>query len=198
MDKANLNVEQSEDERTTAIGLARYAYEYLDAAILVDQHHGAQPGHEFISPIPAYYLASHAIELTLKAYLRHRGVSARQLRSRRYYGHDLRACYRKAKELGLRDIFKMHADDLRALLLLIQLNENQELRYIRTGAKRFPSWAIVEPLAVRLHQAVAPHVGYNRTFTRAYGKHGATAADGAIAGEPERLAASAASLAPPS
>jgi len=193
MSEAHNRVEEADEEdRTTAIGLARYAYEYLDAAVLVDEHHGTRPGHEFISPIPAYYLASHAIELTLKAFLRHRGVPVRQLRSSRYYGHDLRACYRKAKELGLSDIFKVRSDDLRALWLLIQLNEKHELRYIRTGAKRFPSWAIVEPLAVRLHQVVAPYVGYRRTFTKVYGKHGAIGAERAELRESVGPAASAA------
>jgi hypothetical protein len=166
--KADHNTPDLEDERTTAIGLARYAYEYLDAAMLVEEHHGARPGHEEISPIPAYYLASHAIELTLKAFLRHRGIPVRHLRSSKHFGHNLRACYRKAKELGLKEIFKANSNDLRAFWLLIQLNQQHELRYIRTGLKRFPSWAIVEPLAVRLHQAVSPHVGYRKTFSKTY------------------------------
>lgn len=156
----------TDEDRTTAIGLARYAYEYIDAARLVDERHGARKGHEFISPIPAYFLASHGIELTLKSFLRHHGITARELSSRKY-GHDLRACYRKAKELGLKTVFKMHSNDMRAMLMLIELNENHELRYIRTGYKRFPSWAIVEPFAVRLHQAVAPLVGY-RSFDVIY------------------------------
>lgn len=161
-----LSEEIPEEERTTAIGLARYAYEYIDAARLVDEHHGARKGFEFVSPIPSYFLATHGIELTLKAFLRHNGISARELGSRKY-GHDLRACYRKAKELGLKDVFDMQADDMRAMLMLIELNKGMGLRYIRTGFKQFPSWAIVEPFAVRLHQAVAPLVGY-KTFTAAF------------------------------
>lgn len=149
-----------DEDRTTAIGLARFAYEYIDAAMLVDEQHGARPGFEMVSPTPAYFLALHGIELTLKSYLRHKGVTVRELRSPKDFGHDLRACYRKAKELGLRTVFKMRADDMRAMLMLLDLNEYQGLRYIRTGFKRFPSWAIVEPFAVRLHQAVAAEVGY--------------------------------------
>ncbi|WP_266233217.1 hypothetical protein [Paraburkholderia sp. CNPSo 3076] len=53
--------------------------------------------------------------------------------------------------------------------MLVRLNELHGLRYIRTGMKQFPLWSIVEPLAVRLHQAVAPVVGY-RTFAKAYGR----------------------------
>lgn len=155
-----------EEGRTTALGLCRFAYEYIEAARLVDERLGAGPGYERISPVPAYFLAMHGIELTLKAYLRHRNVSARALRSHEFR-HDLRRCYRKAKELGLRNVFQMRSNDMRAMLLLIELNDFQGLRYIRTGFKRFPSWAIVEPFAVRLHQAVAPLVGC-RTFTVVY------------------------------
>jgi hypothetical protein len=108
----------------------------------------------------------HSIELSLKAYMRLRGVTVRELRSKKY-GHDIRACYRKAKELGLREHFKMRADDMRAMLMLIDINRHHALRYIRTGFRRFPLWGIVEPLAVRLHQAVAPLAGY-KTFTKTY------------------------------
>lgn len=150
----------TDDDRTTAIEFARFAYEYIDAAMLVDQNHGARSGFEIVSSTPAYFLALHGIELSFKAFLRHKGVTVRELRSPKHFGHDLRRCYRKAKELGLREVFKMRADDMRALLLLLELNEMQGLRYIRTGLKRFPSWAIVEPFAVRLHQAVAKQIGY--------------------------------------
>lgn len=161
-----MNERIANDDRTTAVGLARYAYEYIDAARLVDEHHGERKGYELASPVPAYFLATHGIELTFKAFLRHRGLTPKQLSSRAY-GHDLRACYRKAKELGLGDAFRMRSLDLQAMIMLIDLNENQGLRYIRTGMKRFPSWAIVEPFAVRLHQAIAPLVGY-RSFADSF------------------------------
>ncbi len=151
----------TDDDRTTAIGLTRFAYEYIEAAMLVDQAHGARPDFERASPIPAYFLALHGIELTFKAFLRHKGVTVRDLSSPKHFGHDLRRCYRKAKELGLLEVFKMRADDMRAMLLLLDLNEMQGLRYIRTGLRHFPSWAIVEPFAVRLHQSVAGQTGYH-------------------------------------
>lgn len=112
MASTNAAVQLDEDERTTATGLARYAYEYIDAALLVDEHHGAKPGFEFVSPVPAYFLAAHGIELTLKSYLRHQGVSIRDLMHR--YGHDLQKCYRKAKELRLLDHFAEDARDTEA------------------------------------------------------------------------------------
>jgi hypothetical protein len=155
--------QMTDEERTTAIGLARYAYEYIEAAILVE-HNDPTPTH--ISPIPAYFLAMHGIELTLKAYLRHNGIALKDLRGKKY-GHDLHACHKKAKELGLPSIFKELPTDADAMRMLVGLNEHQGLRYIKTGMKHFPLWSLVEPLAVRLHQAVGPEVGY-KSFTNTY------------------------------
>lgn len=151
--------ELTKDERTTAVGLARYAYEYLAAARLVDRdaadRHPGQP----ISPVPAYFLALHGIELTLKAYLRYKGLSVKELSSKSF-GHDIHALHRKAKEMGLGEVFKETPEDAKAMRLLIDLNAGQGLRYMRTGVKEFPYWSIVEPLAIRLHQGVAPLVGF--------------------------------------
>ena len=154
--------EKDEEGRTTAIGLARYAYEFINAAMLVEHN---DPAPTNISPIPAYFLALHGIELTLKAYLRHRGLTVRELS--REYGHNLYAIYEKAKELGLESVFKEQPGDADALRLLVELNKDNGLRYIKTGMKDFPLWSLVEPLAVRLHQAVAPNVGY-KSFGMAY------------------------------
>jgi hypothetical protein len=99
--------------------------------------------------------------------MRDHGVTARELRSKKY-GHDFRARYRKTKELGLLDHFKKRADDMRAMLMLIDMNADHALRCIKTGYRRFPSWAIVKPFAVRLHQAVVPHVGYRKSFDISY------------------------------
>ncbi|MBK9520158.1 MAG: hypothetical protein IPO13_00680 [Rhodocyclaceae bacterium] len=153
----------TDEDRTTAIGLARYAYEYIEAAMLVE---GNDQTPTDISPIPAYFLALHGIELTLKSYLRFRGVTVKELRGPKY-GHDLHACHRKAKELGLLSVFNEQPTDADAMRMLVGLNEHQGLRYIKTGRKHFPLWSLVEPLAVRLHQAVAPEVGY-RSFNITY------------------------------
>lgn len=156
----------TEDDRTTSTGLARYAFEYIQAARLVDGDAAEREPHRATSPIPAYFLAHHGIELTLKAYLRHQGLTPRALSSKTY-GHDLHSCYRKAKELYLLDFFKEDPNDIQALNLLAGLNVGHGLRYIKTGAKVFPLWSIIEPLAVRLHQAVAPLTGFH-SFTHSY------------------------------
>lgn len=152
-----------------ALAYAHYAYEYIDAARVVDQGIGCRVGYEFVSPTPAYFLALHGIELTLKSFLIYRGMTAQQLRSRAN-GHDLRALYRKSKELGLLSVFKIAKEDVIALALLVRLNNYQGLRYKTIGRKRFPSWAIVEPLAVRLHQEIASVVGY-KSFEDSFVKY---------------------------
>ncbi|MBT9488827.1 MAG: hypothetical protein IV093_15090 [Rubrivivax sp.] len=163
MNDRAMNKPLTEEDRTTAVGLARYAYEYIGAAMLVE-HNDPTPNQ--ISPVPAYFLALHGIELTVKSYLRHNGVTAKELRGKKY-GHDLHACHRKAKELGLLSIFNEEVNDADAMRMLVCLNEHQSLRYIRTGTKDFPLWSLVEPLAVRLHQAIATEVGY-KTFNITY------------------------------
>jgi hypothetical protein len=145
------------NSRTTAIGLARYAKLYIESARVVDEVLGAGEEYALISPIPAYFLITHGLELTLKAYLRHQGLSVEQIME---VGHDLKALHNKACELGLNDLYQLTADDSSAFNLLIELNKNHQLRYIQTGFKTFPSWAIVEPFARRLHEAVSPKVGF--------------------------------------
>lgn len=151
-------MDEQRNARTTAVGLARYARDYLEAALVVDEHLGKRPHYLRVAPIPAYFLLTHALELTLKAYLRAAGLTVEQL-SYRPLGHDLRALYSKARDLGLPALYELTEEDSSALHLLAELNEGHQLRYIETGAKTFPSWAIAEPFVVRLHQAVAPTVG---------------------------------------
>ncbi|PZQ66824.1 MAG: hypothetical protein DI563_22475 [Variovorax paradoxus] len=140
--------------------MVRYGFEYIGAAILVEKHESERRPHNVIAPMPAYFLAAHGIELTFKAYLRFRGVSARDLTLK--IGHDLHRCNEEAKRLGLDEHFKEHGQDTAALELLMTLNgPSHSLRYFQSGMKTFPLWSLVEPLAVRLHQAVAPLVGYH-------------------------------------
>jgi hypothetical protein len=152
-------VDPERNSRTTAIGLARYAKEYLEAAIVVDQGMGSRKEYAVVSPIPAYFLLTHALELTFKAYLRHVGLTVEELWAKGL-GHDLNALYERARELGLDALYQMTAEDSAAFELLVAVNAFHQLRYIETGFKTFPLWSVAEPLAVRLHQAVAPEVGY--------------------------------------
>ena len=156
---------QTKAERTTAIGLARFAYEYIDAAMLVDEAKGEVGLLSQASYTPAYFLALHGIELCFKSFLLYKGVDVESLV--KDYGHNLNKCLVASNALGLNKIFEMNEDDTRAFNLLIELNREHQLRYIQTGFKTYPLWSIVEPFAVRLHQAVAKAVGY-QSFDKHY------------------------------
>lgn len=87
-------------QRTTPVGLARYAHDFFDTARAVQDHLGKGEPYDLVSPMPSLYLIGRSIELALKSYLLSQGVSLRELRSKKY-GHNLHACHKKAKELGL-------------------------------------------------------------------------------------------------
>lgn len=157
--------EQQKTERTTAIGLARFAYEYIDAAILVDEAKVEAGLYPQASYTPAYFLAVHGIELCLKSFLLHKGVDVETLSKN--YGHNLSKCHAESNARGLERIFQMTDEDHQAFELLVDLNRDHQLRYIKTGFKTYPLWSVVEPLAVRLHQAVAKEVGF-RSFDKHY------------------------------
>jgi hypothetical protein len=149
-------------ERTTSLGTARYAYEFLEAALAVDDVVGHKDGYEIIAPIPVLYLVGHSIELSLKAFLLHKGVSLTELK--RGYGHDLHSCMRKAKELQLNGIVEFNQQELGAFEILDKLYSSKQLEYIVTGAKQFPVFGPLQTFAVKLFNAIAPIVGFNKHF----------------------------------
>lgn len=153
-------------ERTTSIGLARYAKEFLEAALAVDDSVGMQAEYHRIPPIPVLYLVGHSIELILKAFLVHKGVTVSDLRSKNY-GHDLMRCWAKSIQLGLGDIFTLTSDDSEIIRLLNTLYSKKELEYIVTGYKEFPVFGPLNKLAINLVNAIGPSVGFNRKLLRA-------------------------------
>lgn len=152
-------------ERTTSIGLARYAKEFLEAALAVDDIVGMQEEYQRVPPIPVLYLVGHSIELALKAFLVHKGTSVSELRSRAY-GHDLVKCWEKSIELGLAEIYSYTSDQTLIIRLLNELYSKKELEYIVTGYKEFPVFGPLEKLAITLVNTVGPFVGFNRKILR--------------------------------
>jgi hypothetical protein len=79
------------------------------------------------TPEPTGFLASHGLELALKAYLLHSGVSVAKLK--RNYGHNLNKLYRAATQRGLTAQF-----DLLWLAVLNHYHDNPFLyRYPQAG-----------------------------------------------------------------
>jgi hypothetical protein len=154
------------NSRTTAIGLARFAKEYLEAAILVDAQMGKRKSFGHIQSPPAVFLLAHGLELTLKAYLLHKEMTIDVL-GKRPFGHNLKRLRREAKARGLDELYRGKAAELRAVLILDALNVRHQQRYIESGATVSLPWDDAEQYAVRLHQQVAKALGA-KTLTRTY------------------------------
>jgi len=78
----------------------------------------------------------------------------------------LHAGLRKAKELELLTIVQFTDQEQGALELLNALYSTKQLEYIVAGAKQFPVFGLVETFSVRLFNAVAADVGFNKRFDR--------------------------------
>lgn len=147
---------------TTPLGMIRYAGEFFEAAILVNKEFGGKSGYEIIPSIPALYLVGHSIELSLKAYLMVGGISLRDLRNSKKYGHSLHSCFRKAKELGLLMHVQFSVQEEGAFELLDSLYVSKQLEYIVAGKKYFPIYSIVETFAKKVLGAVSDIVESDR------------------------------------
>lgn len=151
----------NDPSRTTPLGMIRYAHEFMEAALAVDEKMGKRPGFKNVAPIPALYLVGHSIELSLKAFLLSQGVTLRQIKT---LGHDLHACEKKAKELGLLRYVQFSCPEAGAFEILDSLYSSKQLEYIVTGAKQFPIFGLVELFSARLFNAVAGVVGFRERF----------------------------------
>ncbi|MCR8960338.1 hypothetical protein M0765_022190 [Variovorax sp. S2] len=147
--------------RTTAIGMARYAHEFLEAAFAVDTHMGAKPGFEIMAPVPALYLVGHGCELTLKAFLLHKGATLQDIKK---LGHDLSAALAEARSVDLDALVTFQDGEDGAFELLNDLYSTKQLEYIVTGAKTVPMWGLLERAAVRMFNPVSAEVGYRKQF----------------------------------
>lgn len=150
---------QHDPARTTPVGLSRYAKDFFDCALAVDETIGERPGFEINAPVPVMYLVGHAIELSLKAYLSSRGISLEDLASRKY-GHNLVKCYNQACQLGLLDLVAFEPEEVEGMKVLNELYCTKQLNYIVTGEKLFPVFGPIQGFAERLLAAVGPEVSF--------------------------------------
>lgn len=155
-----------DSERTTAVGLVGYAKQYLEAAILVDTQMSKRKSFGHIQAPPAVFLLAHGLEITLKAYLLHKGMDLEVL-GKRPFGHNLKRLLSEAQKLGLDELYQGSVEELRAVAILDALNVRHQQRYIETGATVSLPWDDAEQFSVRLHQRVAKKLG-NKTLARTY------------------------------
>jgi hypothetical protein len=147
----------NDQNKTTPIGLARYARKFFNCALAADEKMGHKLG---FAPIPVMYLVAQSIELCLKSYLIFKGVPLNDLRKK--YGHDLIKSLKKAKELGLdRDTsVNLNEAEQYALVVLNELYSTKQLNYIVTGGKVFPVFELIQTVSTKLLDAICPLVGY--------------------------------------
>jgi len=138
--------------------MARYATDFFNAALAADDKLGKEEGYEIIAPVPVMFLVGQSIELILKSYLIHKGVSLKHIRTK--YGHGLHKSLKKAKELGLDDIVNLTEEDVNAIEILDELYSSKQLQYIVTGSKTFPVFGPVEKVTRKLLLSVGNQVGF--------------------------------------
>ena len=102
--------------------------------------------------IPIYYLYSHAIELTLKSFLRTKGLTAREL-SFKPWGHDLLKLWESCVERGFTLDLPTRLETGAVIDLLAPYAVNYEFRYVQVGAKTLPTLDVVREAASTLHAA---------------------------------------------
>ena len=147
-------------KRTTPLGLITYSKSFMDASLAADDKLGTKEGFEMIAPIPVMYLIAHSMELSLKAYLLHKGIELKELRKLKKYGHNLVKCLKKSKELGLGSIIEIEDLEEEALEVLNDLYCKKELNYIVTGFKKYPVFGPLESLSKKLLLGVGREIDY--------------------------------------
>mgnify|MGYP006281666269 FL=1 len=140
-------------------GLLYYSREFLASALAADDVLGMRPGFEIAAPVPVMYQVGHSIELALKAYLLRHGVSLRDLKRPGKFGHDLEACFRKAKELGLLSFVDFTDVEVGAMRALNALYHSRQLNYFVAGPKQVPAFGSVQSFCEKLIAGVAKGFG---------------------------------------
>ena len=143
--------------RTTPIGLARYARDYFDSALAADDVLGTREGYEIHAPMPVMFLVAHSIELIIKAYLLHVGMSLDDMKK---ISHNLLACWEVAVENGIEQHFNLTNDEIDILNIISDLHKSTELRYIQSGFKTVPVFGPLEELTRKLLDNICPLVGF--------------------------------------
>lgn len=119
-------------DRTNSMGLWSYANSfYMASCELVESKN-----QQVIDPI--YYLVSHSIELSLKAFLRGNGISLEDLKNYNKIGHDLEKMLAKSMALGLETYIELTESDHLVINMINHYYKNKELEYIVTGTKSYP------------------------------------------------------------
>lgn len=130
------------EERTSAHGLLDYAHEYYASYELIQSQHPKLIEYFAVK----YYLLCHSLELTMKAWLRHRGATYTQLKK---LGHDL--------EKIMTVLYEKHqllfgAESQAMIRLVNQHYSQKEFEYSLKGTKTVPE---ITDLAGTVHLLIS-------------------------------------------
>lgn len=140
--------------RVTAIGMLRYAAEFLKAAQIVNKNMAKRRGLETVAPTPVMFLAGRSIELSCKSYLLHCGVSVADIKT-----HDLEKLLTDSRNSGLGQYVVIDAETEEAVSLLNELYATKQLEYFVSGFRTLPTLGPIEDIANRIVHAVGRIVG---------------------------------------
>lgn len=145
----------------TPEGFLKHAREFFAAADLVlAKAQGVS--------LSAYFLLGRSIELSLKAFLLHRGVNIAELRKKKL-GHDLRALLNETCKRGLGDHIAFELIESGIIQLLAHDYADKRLEYRVTGGTYYPpllseTWEIARKLAYELKSVLDTEVGTDLAF----------------------------------
>jgi len=129
--KRRMDKEQLEKElgkRLTSRGLLRYAWDYYRAfEVLYEKFSKVTEMYEV-----KYYLLCHSIELAMKAFLREKGFTRKQLLG---LGHDLEKLIRTLYENGV----VIDVESMKRTFSLNDYYKTKQFEYPQTGSKSLPS-----------------------------------------------------------
>ena len=131
------------DDWTTPYGMWRYGNDFRKAALAVSSHYNDR------AFMPYYFLLGQSIELSLKAFLLGRGVSLKELRSKKY-GHDLKALLDEARRHRLGLEVKLENTHCAVIHLLGIEYLDKRFQYIRTGLMHLPDIWLAQEAADKL------------------------------------------------
>ncbi|MFC4250687.1 hypothetical protein [Sinimarinibacterium flocculans] len=132
----------------TPEGFIKHAQEFWAAADLVlSKAQGVS--------LPAFFLLGRSIELSLKAFLLHKGMSIEMLRLREY-GHNLKALLQCARDNGLEKIIEIEAMEAGVVDLLSFDYADKRLEYrVTKGTYYLPHLSGTSSIARKLAYELA-------------------------------------------
>ncbi|MGH8159408.1 MAG: hypothetical protein ACREPQ_14905 [Rhodanobacter sp.] len=137
---------------TSPFGLLRYAEDYRRAA---EALHASEPSS--FAP-PKYSLIGQSIELSLKAFIRSRGVPIEHFGKKKMkLGHDLAELLENAKHRRLDRIVELWSDEESTILAINEPYRDHLFRYIKNGAMSLPNWNDLMMVASHLTKGLHNH-----------------------------------------